>query len=303
MRKTLIVAVLLCLLPAALAATFRDALGRSVEVAVPAERVVALSLTVTEVLFDIGVTPVGRPITAEHPPLARSVPDVGGAYTPDLEKIAAARPDVLVGSVGTTAAALGRLMALRIPVIVTPDSSLADVEANYALLGRLTGREAAAAAAVERFRARVAEAAARVPADASRPKVLAIIAAGGRTFAAGPETYVGDLLGRLGAANVAEGVPSADPRQPGFVILPIERIVAADPDVIIGFRPVRVSGDPAPSPFLELEASPAWRSLRAVSGGRVHLLDADPFVTAPGPRAPESMERLLPLLYPAGSGA
>lgn len=305
MRWTLIIAALLVLLPVAQAGptvSFRDALGRTVEVPVPAQRVLALSLTVTEILFDIGVTPVGRPITALHPPLARGVPDVGGAYTPDLEKIVAARPDVLVGSVGTTAAALGRLLALRIPIIVTPDSSLADVEANYALLGRLTGREAEAQAAVERFRARVAAVAASAPAGAPRPKVLAIIAAGGRTFAAGPQTYVGDLLARLGATNVAEGMPAADPRQPGFVILPIERIVAAEPCVIIGFRPVRPTGEPAPSPFLELEANPAWRGLRAVTQGRVHLLDADLFVMAPGPRAPEAMEQLLPLLYPPGLG-
>ena len=49
------------LLGSALAAsiTIRDGLGRQVTVNAPVKRVVALSLTATEVMLDVGVNPIG----------------------------------------------------------------------------------------------------------------------------------------------------------------------------------------------------------------------------------------------------
>ncbi len=288
------------LLGVALAAplTVRDGLGRQVTINAPIKRPVALSLTATEVLVDIGLNPVGRPSTATHPDAARRIPEIGSAYRPDVEKILGLKPDVLIGSVGTTAASARQLGALPVPLIVTADSSLKDVYDTYALLGKLTDREAYAKARLNFLQSRVKRVIAKVPANASKPKVLALLAAGGQTFSTTDETYIGDLLEKLGANNVAKGVPSADPRQPGFVVLSLEQIVAANPDVIIAFRPITASGAPAPSPTATLETSPAWKNLNAVKNNRVHFLSADPYVTAPGPRAVETLETLIPLLYP-----
>ncbi|HWG84385.1 MAG TPA: hypothetical protein VNT60_02790, partial [Deinococcales bacterium] len=84
--------------------TIVDGLRRSVTVEAPVKRVVALSLTAAEVMLDIGIQPVGRPSSATHPAAILRVPEVGGAYAPDLERVLAQRPDLLLGSVGTTAA-------------------------------------------------------------------------------------------------------------------------------------------------------------------------------------------------------
>ncbi len=276
----------------------RDGLGRSVTVNAPANRIVALSLTATEILVDIGANPIGRPSSATHPATALRIPDVGSAYRPDTEKILGLRPDLLIGSVGTTAASARQLGALPIPLIVTPDSSLKDVYDTYTLFGKLTNREAYAKARLEFLQSRVKRVIAKVPSNVVKPKVLALLAAGGQSFSTTDETYIGDLLEKAGANNVAKGTPSADPRQPGFVVLSLEQIVAANPDVMIGFRAVTATGAPAPSPFERLEQSSAWKNLNAVKNNRVHILSSDPFVTAPGPRAVETLETLIPLFYP-----
>lgn len=276
----------------------RDGLGRSITVNAPAKRIVALSLTATEILVDIGANPIGRPSSATHPAAALRIPEVGSAYRPEPEKILGLRPDLLIGSVGTTAASARQLGALPVPLIVTADSSLKDVYDTYTLFGKLTNREAYAQARLDFLKSRVKRVIAQVPSKATKPKVLALLAAGGQVFSTTDETYIGDLLEKAGANNVAKGTPSADPRQPGFVVLSLEQIVAANPDVIIAFRAVTAAGTQAPSPTERLEQSAAWKNLNAVKNNRVTILSSDPFVTAPGPRAVETLETLIELLYP-----
>ncbi len=278
--------------------TIRDALGRSVTVNAPVKRVVALSLTTTEIMIDIGLNPIGRPSSATYPEAkVKSIPEVGSAYRPDIEKILALKPDLMLGSVGTTAAQARALGALSVPLIVTADSSLKDVYDNYTLIGQLTNSETQAKVGLQFLQSKIKRVIAKVP-KTNHPKVLALLAAGGQSFSTTDETYIGDLLEKLGAINVAKGTPSADPRQPGFVVLSLEQIVASNPDVILAFRPRTATGAYAPSPLEKLETQPAYQNLNAVKNNRVHLLDADPFVTAPGPRAAESMNVLLGLLYP-----
>lgn len=287
-------------LGAALAApiTITDALHRTVTVNTPVKRVVTLSLTAAEIMQDIGLSPVGRPSSATHPASILKVPEVGGAYSPDIEKILALKPGLLLGSTGTTAARARDLGALPVPLIVTPDSSLKDVYDTYTLVGRLTGQPDSAALALKLLQNKVNRVLAQVPKTGARPKVLALLAAGGQSFSTTADTYIGDLLEKLGVVNVANGTPSPDPRQPGFVVLSLEQIVASNPDVILAFRPRTANGDFSPSPLVTLEGQPAYQNLAAVKAGRVYLLDADPFVTAPGPRAVDALKALLPLLYP-----
>lgn len=297
-KRFLAIAVLLAGLAVAAPITLRDGLGRSVTVNAPAQRIVALSLTATEILLDIGVPPIGRPSSATHPEAAKRIPDVGSAYRPEPEKILGLRPDLVVGSVGTTAAAIRALSALPVPIIVTPDSSLKSVYDTYTQLGQLTGRANYAAARLAYLQSQVKRTLAKIPVRAAKPRVLVLLAAGGQIFSTTDETYIGDLVERLGAVNVAKGTPSADPRQPGFVVLSLEQIIAANPEVVIAFRAVTATGAAAPSPLENLEKQPAWQNLAAVKAGRVHVLSSDPHVTAPGPRAVETLETLLPLLYP-----
>lgn len=298
MRKYLSLLIGLSTVALAASLTITDGLRRSVTLETPVSKVVALSPTAVEVMLDVGITPVGRPSSAVHPEAAKRIAEVGSAYRPDPEKILGLQPDLLLGSVGTTAGQAKALEALKIPLLVSADSSLKDVIEMYALVGKLTGKEAMAQTAGGRLERAVAAVVARVPKTGARPKVLALLAAGGQSFSTTDETYAGDLLERLAAINVAKGTPSADPRQPGFVVLSLEQIVASNPDVILALRPRTASGAFAPSPLERLESQPVWQNLNAVKNNRVHLLDADPIVTAPGPRAVESLEMLLPLLYP-----
>ncbi|HEY8491499.1 MAG TPA: ABC transporter substrate-binding protein [Dehalococcoidia bacterium] len=272
--------------------TFTDGLGRTVTVPEPAERVVALSPSGVETLFAIGVTPVGRPESATEPPEARAVESVGTAYQPNLERIAALTPDLILADAALHADLVPRLEALGVPVYAMDFGSVDRVVASLREAGELTGRTEAGDAAARRVEEAIDAATRNLPDQ--RPTVVAIIAAGqGQYFAAKPSSYVGSILDRLGARNI---VREEEPvgRIAGYTALSQERLAEADPDVIVFVNPV----PGAPPLSRTLAGDPAWANLRALREGRV--LDADPavYVQAAGPRVVQAIDELSRLLYP-----
>src|SRR5438046_6221024 len=75
-----------------------DDAGRRVTLSAPARRIVSLSPAVTELLFALGAGDwvVGRTTWCDYPPAARAVPSVGDGLNPNLEAVAARRPDLVI---------------------------------------------------------------------------------------------------------------------------------------------------------------------------------------------------------------
>lgn len=271
---------------------FTDGLGRTVTLPGPAQRVVALSPSGVETLFAIGVTPVGRPDSATEPPEALAVESIGTAYQPNLERIAALAPDLILADAALHADLIPRLEALGVPVYAMDFGSVDRVTASLREAGILTGRPEAGEAAARRVEDAINAATRNLPAD--RPTVAVVIAAGqGQYFAAKPSSYVGSILERLGARNIVrEDEPVG--RIEGYTALSQERLAQADPDALIFVNPV-----PGAPPLSQtLARDPAWANLRALREGRV--LDADPavYVQAAGPRVVQAIDELSRLLYP-----
>ncbi len=95
----------------------------------------------------------------------------------------------------------------------------------------------------------------------------------------GRETYINDLVELAGGCNVA-----AD-RQ-GSLLLSVERLIQADPDVIL------CAGDATDA--AALAARPNMAGLRAVRQGHVFALDR--YWLAAGPHLPQSVEKIRALL-------
>ncbi len=127
-----------------------DFSGRSVSLAAPARRIVALAPHSVENLFSAGAggALVGRVGASDFPPQALDVPLVGSFNAYSLEAIARAQPDLIVmwGS-GNGAGTLEKLEVLGIPVFVSEPRRLEDIPRDIRALGRLAGTEHASEAA------------------------------------------------------------------------------------------------------------------------------------------------------------
>jgi iron complex transport system substrate-binding protein len=206
---------------------------------------------------------------ARQPWLRRLYPriaDVPVAFTEagdaNIETLAAARPDVVLMAYG--GGALPRWIAktdsLHIPVVLMPNTSLADLKVTALMTGDVLGGESARTARefVRYFDANIArvERVTSTIAPAERLKVLHT-ASNGIFSVDGRDTLVDDWIRVAGGVNAA--TITGNIRTVG-----IEQILAWNPDVIIVGSSTNDSGR------RQILDDPRWREVKAVKEGRVY---------------------------------
>ena len=281
---------------AAYPVTVKDGLGRDVRVGAQPARIVTTSPSAAELLYAVGGTAVARSTTARFPAQVAALTDIGPSYEPSFEKILAQRPDLVLADSSAQAHLRGAFEgALReVPIAFVGAQKYDDVAVSLRLVGKLVNRPEqaeAAAKAMDDAKARSRSMAMGKP----QPKTLIINGAVNDFFVALPDSFVGDLAKLAGADNVAANERQAG-RFPGYTQLSLERIVAANPEVII-----TITAGPPGGPTLadQFKSNPAYAGLAAVKNGRVHNVDVEVYLQAPGPRAADGLLQLTSLLHPA----
>jgi iron complex transport system substrate-binding protein len=274
-RTLLTVIVLLIALPAVAQLRITDDRGVTVTLPRSPQRVVSLlpSLTETVCALDACQRLVGVDRYSNHPAAVRALPRLGGGLDPNVEAVVALQPDVVL--MATSSRAASRLEALGLKVLALEPHTSADAQRVLERLGQLL--EVPDAQRVWReIDAGVTAAANALPPAARNLRVYYEVNRG--PYAAGPASFLGELLQRLGARNIV--TPEMGP----FPQVNPEFVVRADPDVImIGARDAE-----------GLAQRPGWAGMRALRTGRVCIYSDDEtdVLMRPGPRMAEAA-RLL----------
>jgi iron complex transport system substrate-binding protein len=184
-------------------------------------RVVSLAPNVTEIVYAIGggAKLVGADDFSDFPEAATRLPKVGGVE-PNVEKIAALRPDLVIANASNVHPNLQRaLAAVRIPLMVVRTERLTDVSAAMAQIGaREPGDPRRAIAAFDRQIEHQRRQRAR------RPRVLFVVWTN-PLYVAGRQTFVDDLFELTGATNASE--------VNGWPQYSLESFIAHRPDVLL----------------------------------------------------------------------
>jgi iron complex transport system substrate-binding protein len=280
--------------PAAAIDLSRDDLGRSVSPPAAASRVVALSPSVVELMFEVGATPVGRPASANYPEAARGVPSFGESRAPNLEEIVNQKPDLIIADAILHATMINDIARLNVPVYAVRVGSFNEVVHSLRVVGALTGRKEAGEKAAAGLEAKLAAVKARLP--ATGPSVAVLVAAGpGQFIAARGNSYLGGLVQDLGGRNIVTTEPENFQYQ-GFTDFSVERILEKNPDVIIT---ATIGGPPgAPTTSQLIKSNPALSTLKAVREGHVYDVDPIVYIQSAGPRVSQILDELPRLLYP-----
>lgn len=274
------------------ARSFTDDTGKTLVIAQPPKKVVALSPTMVELLYAVDAPPAARVSSARFPEAANALPAVGSAYQPSLEQIAAQAPDLILADQQIQNAQLISELQKIAPVFAIRVLTVDDVPKALRTTGRIIGKPEQGERAAKSIEEKLAAVQAKLPAQ--RPSTFIMIGDANAFFAAKPSAFVGDVVAKLGAKNIVPDGPDTSPF-PGFTSYSLERLAQADPDVIL----VLTAGPPnAPRLSQVLAANPAWAGLRAVKGGRVHEIDPVTLVQAAGPRVSKDIDELTPVLYP-----
>ncbi len=268
------------------ATTVIDGLDRHVSIAAPPQRIVSIFASNTELLYAIGAGPsiIGIEEKTHFPPEVRTLPRVGGRLGFSAEHIAALDADLVVLTTARHAAAtlLDPLASVGVPAVVLQHRDLEQIFTNITLLGRATGRDAAAAQASATLRARLAAVAAGIAGRAPVRCYLETGSAGASGFSTPADgTYTADALRWAGGVSVFSG------RRSG---LPVsgESVLLADPEVIV------VCGDA--STVAALRRRPGWDAIAAVRDGRVYAVPRA-LLLIPGPRIIDGVEQLAAVLH------
>jgi iron complex transport system substrate-binding protein len=263
-----------------------DGDGDTVRLARPAERVISLVPSATDLVVALGgrAQLVGRTRYDRDTSLA-SIPSVGGGIDPDLERVAALKPDlVITWSPSKTSEVRARLIAQGIAVYAAPTRDTAAFFASDSALGALIGRDSAARALATAIRDTIAAVRAAV-AGLPTPSVLYLIW-GDPPMTVGPHTFVGELIGAAGGRDLFADATTDWPR------VSMEAIVQRAPDVI-----VVAAGEDAARGAERLQDAPGWRSLAAVRAGRVVSVPAD-LMERPGPGLGRAARVLAQAIHP-----
>jgi iron complex transport system substrate-binding protein len=275
------VLAMLCL-HAAAQVSVTDDRGRTLRLAKPAQRVVTLlpSLAETVCALDACDRLVGVDDFSNWPASVAKLPHVGGLDDARIEAIVALKPDVVLLS--SSARALGRLEGLGIPVLGLDIKTLDDVERVLGKVGQVLAVPGAPAV-WQRLNEGIAQAAREVPVAARGTRVYFEVGGG---YAASESSHIGQLLARLGAANVVPGTLGTVPQ------LNPEFVVRADPDlVMVSERSTQ-----------GLLQRPGWHRLAAVRANRICVFSAAEadVIMRPGPRLADAARILAHCLRTQG---
>lgn len=258
----------------------RDERGATVKLAAPPQRIVSLLPSLTETVCALGFCErlVGTDRYSSWPASVSALPKLGGMDDTQVERLVALRPDVVLAARSTRA--VERLESLGLTVVVLEPRSQAEAKRTVATLATLMGRPEQGAVLWARIDQQVQRAAARVPAALRGQKVYFEVDSA--PYAAGSNSFLGELLTQLGLGNIVP--PALGP----FPKLNPEFIVKAQPDLVMAVeRNLR-----------DMPRRPGWATLKALQTGRTCAFDATRYemLVRPGPRLGDAAELIVDCL-------
>lgn len=269
--------------------TFTDGLGREVTLSAPAQRVVSLAPSNTEILFAIGAGDqvIGRDEFSDYPAEATSIESVGGSMGEySAEAIVALEPDLVLAAEINTPELVNQLEGLGLTVYyLSNPTTLEEMYTNLEIVGDLTGHDTTEL--VDSLKARVAAVDEKIAPISARPSVFYEIDASDPTkpWSYGPGSFGDLLINRAGGFNI--GSEATDP----YPQLSLEQIVVANPSIILlGDSMWGVTAD-------SVLTREGWSTIAAVQNNQIFPID-DNLISRPGPRLVDGLEALAKILHP-----
>ncbi|MBP1692507.1 MAG: putative transporter substrate binding protein precursor [Chloroflexi bacterium] len=272
--------------------TLTDGLGRNVIFDQPAQRIVSIAPSNTEVLFAIGAGAqvIGRDEFSDYPDQAKQLPSVGGGYGAlDMETMVSLKPDLVLASQLTPAEQVQAIEKLGLKVFLLPNpNTIEDMFANLLEVGKITGTEAQAQTLIDGLKTRVAAVDAKVAAVQQKPVVFYELDSTdpNAPWTAGPGSFIDALISRAGGVNLGAKLKDS------YAQISIEQLLVDQPDIIIA-GDYTWGGVTAEA----IKARQSWADLQAVKQDKVYIFD-DNLVSRPGPRLVDGLEAMEKLLHP-----
>jgi len=265
-----------------------DDFGRTVRVPPVPSRIVSLAPSLTETLYALGVQDrlVGDTDFCDYPPDAQKKTKVGGAINPNLEEIAALRPDlVLVTKEINRLDTVRALETLGIPAYATDARNVDDILSTTQKLADLLGVPETGKSLAAELRSRLN--ALQTSLQAIPPTRVLFIVWTEPLISVGRDTFIADAIRKADAVSIVDSAQD-------WPQMSLEEVVRLQPEYLVF---AASHSDSASRDFDTLANRPGWRILDAVRNRRFAVIsDA---VNRPAPRIVSAIEDLAHQLHPS----
>lgn len=254
-------------------------------------RIVSLAPAITEILFALNVSSrlVGVTDSCDYPDSVREIPNVSLWFEPDLDKLFALQPDLVLGLETAHRQLKPKLERRGIRATLINPNSVDTALAVISELGELLNASEAARICVQNLHARLKfldRQVAKIPYDKRFTVCRVLDLEGNKLIVAGPLSFQYDVISRAGGLNVTGQLKDAYPK------ITWAQFQHWDPEMIFfcGYD----------SQFIpRLKADAKWQSLKAGKSGRLYQYDCA-LTCRTGPRIVDMAELLFRTLYEKG---
>ncbi len=276
--------------PNAQGQVLKDDVGNTFTFKSAPERIISLAPNITEILFLLGLGDrvVGVTRYCDYPAEALKREKIGGMLDPDVEKISALNPDLVIAFRGNPLGALKKLKDIRLPVFILDIGiELESVFPLIAKIGRIASKEAEAQTLISGLKRKYDFVRTALKGVREKPRVFLNIHGMGLSTC-GRDSYLNDLLVKAKGLSITGQIPQ------NWLEYSREPFLRDDPEVIIILTK-------SPSDFelakKWLRSQPGFSEIRAVKSGRILFMDENP-ASRFGPRLFDSLIDLAQLLHP-----
>ncbi len=258
-----------------------------------ANRIISTSPSITETLFALGLKNRIIAVTdfCKFPEEACQLPSIGGMINPSMETVVSLNPDLIIHPSGNQRIA-SNAKSLGIRTLEVDMGNLGEIFDTIKKLGKALNCQESAEKLLLHLNEGIAFYQERLK-GLPRKEVLLLLGDSSDPsrdlYAAGPGTFLNELLNLSGGNNIVRNSPARYPK------LSKEYIIEQSPEIIIEAGPK--------SNLLQSEIDlrvREWQrfpTIKAVRNNQIHFIGAD-YILIPGPRLLKIIEKFSQAIHP-----
>ena len=303
MKHLLPVLLLLALLCGTAAAaewtpvTITDDYGYTAEISAAPQTIVSLGPSNTEILFALGLGDKVAGVTeyCNYPAEAQTRILIGGVSSPNVEKIVALNPDLILANAMNGEDNIAHLRKLGYTVLCLNPDSVDGTFSSIRRVGEATGTSAAAGELIASMQQRLRAAAEKGKTAGTETLTVTHLMSTDPYWVSGIHTFQDELITLAGGTN-------AFPEVDGWGIINLEHLLTTDPDVILVDSGAGMGEKGENLLKQSFMTDSRLSSLTAVKNNRIYVMDSDTFDRG-GPRIVDAFDELVAVLYPESAGS
>lgn len=271
--------------------TVTDDFGVRVVIAQEPRRIVSLAPANTEILFALGLGDrvVGVTDYCNYPAEAQEKPKVGGFSTVNIEKVVAAKPDLVLAAYGNTEEVVNHLRNLGMTVVTLNPDSMQGTLRDIILTGEATGRTTEATALKNSMQTRIDAVTAAVGTTSERPTVMHAVWYD-PIWVSGNATFQNELITLAGGKNAFSDIE-------GWQIVTMERFITTNPEIILVNSGTGMGESGNDMIYRYFMNESRFSKMKAIKDDTVYIVNSD-IIDRGGPRIVDALEEVAADIHP-----